>query len=61
MNSEERQKITEQLIQVIENLEIHHVRRDGDWMRPEDLREVLRLMYFLITNSPDPYEVLPSD
>ena len=61
MNSEERRKVTQHLTMVVENLEIHHSRKDGDWLRPEELRQILRLMYYLVTNIEDPWEDLPSD
>ncbi len=61
MNSEERRKVEHHLSLVIENLEIHHQRRDGDWLRPSDLRQILRLMYYLVVNITDPWEDLPSD
>ena len=35
------------LAQVVENLQIHHSQRDGDWLKPQDLRLILRLMYHL--------------
>ena len=42
-----------ELVRVSENLELHHPERDKDWMRPQDLREVLRLLVQgLITSGP---------
>ncbi len=38
-----------ELTQVMENLEIHHPERDGDWMTPESLRHVLRLILGVLT------------
>ncbi len=61
MNLEDRRKVVHHLTIKVENLEIHHQRRDGDWLKPEDLREILRLMYFLITDVPDAMEDIPSD
>ncbi len=61
MNPEETVLIKSTLAQVVEGLEIHHERKDGDWLRPQDLRQILRLMYFLLIDTTDPYEVLPSD
>jgi len=40
-----------ELVQLIENLQIHHPQRDGDWLKPEDLRQILRLMYYLLTRT----------
>jgi len=37
-----------ELVRHAENLELHHAKRDGDWMRPEDLRHLLRLMIEII-------------
>ena len=32
------------LVRVTEMLEIHHENADGRWMRPEDLRRIIRLI-----------------
>ncbi len=61
MIPEERRKVEHHLTIVVENLEVHHARKDGDWLRPEDLRQILRLMYYLVTNVLDPWEDIPSD
>jgi len=42
-----KKTILAELSEVIENLQIHHSRRDGDWLKPQDLRLILRLMYHL--------------
>jgi len=34
----------QELTRVMENVEIHHTSRDGDWLRPQDLRLILRLI-----------------
>jgi len=31
-----------------ENLEIHHPERDGDWLRPQDTRRLMRLIYQIL-------------
>ncbi len=48
MNPDERQEIEAELIEVVEDNQVHHPRRDGDWMEPKALRKILRLMYWLI-------------
>ncbi len=47
-----------ELSEVIENLQIHHSRRDGDWLKPQELRLILRLMYHLLVGgvTDDPKE-----
>jgi len=51
MNDSQQKILKAELAELAENLEIHHPRRDGDWLRPEDLRKLLRLMYMLVVNT----------
>jgi len=37
----------EELTATVENLELHHATVKG-WLRPDDLREVLRLMFYCL-------------
>jgi len=48
-------------VRFAESLEIHHTRRDGDWLTPESLRKILRLTISLVTDQGDPWEDLASD
>jgi len=52
-----RDELILELIRVVENAQVHHPQRDGDWMEPHDLRQILRLMYYLLTNMKYKYEV----
>jgi len=36
----------EELTTLAEDIQVHHAERDGDWLRPEELRELLRQMYY---------------
>ena len=54
MTSEERIECVIQLMEMAEAIELHHERRDRDWLRPEELRRVLRLMYFLLSDYSGP-------
>ncbi len=37
-----------ELVQFAENVELHHESRDGGYLRPEELRGLLRRMYYLL-------------
>ena len=41
-------ELCEELTRMAESLELHHVKRDPDWLRPESLRGLLRLMLYLL-------------
>ena len=42
------------LTECVEAAQIHHNARDADHLRPGELREVLRLMYFLLLDFSEP-------
>jgi len=37
-----------ELAELVENLEIHHPQRDGDYLRPQELRGLVRMIYLTI-------------
>ena len=47
MISPTREELYQELVMLAENIELHHSERDHDWLRPEDLRMILRLLYQL--------------
>ena len=42
-----------ELAQLVENLQIHHPQRDGDWLTPQALRQLLRLIYNILMEDPN--------
>jgi len=37
---------TQELIAIAEDIQLHHGGRDADFIKPEELRELLRAMYY---------------
>jgi len=55
----------QEFVEMVEALEIDEPKRDGDYLRPAELRGLLRLMYYLLSDlqelskegSDDPKEI----
>ena len=45
MNPQDRHELFADLASEMENAQIHHPQRDADWIRPADLRRILRSVY----------------
>ncbi len=49
----DRRALVQDLVTEAENAQLHHPSRDSDWLRPEVLRRVLRLIVHILEGEYD--------